>query len=236
MTPQDYEALQARLRSLADPAYQAFQQKLVPDVTNLLGVRVPALRQLARELVRGDWRGYLEAARHDTYEETMLQGLVLGCARMEQNELFARLAAFVPHIDNWAVCDVTCGGLRVAGRCREQAAGFLTPYLSAPREFDVRFGVVMLMDHFIDEAYIDRVLEWLAGVRHEGYYAKMGVAWALSVCFIKFPRRTAVLLESGRLDEQTLRMAAQKLLDSTRVGAEVKAEIRARRADRKKSQ
>ena len=57
MTPQDYEALQARLRSLADPAYQAFQQKLVPDVTNLLGVRVPALRQLARELVRGDWRG-----------------------------------------------------------------------------------------------------------------------------------------------------------------------------------
>ena len=59
MTPQDYEALQARLRSLADPAYQAFQQKLVPDVTNLLGVRVPALRQLARELVRGDWRGHL---------------------------------------------------------------------------------------------------------------------------------------------------------------------------------
>ena len=91
MTPQDYEALQARLRSLADPAYRAFQQKLVPDVTNLLGVRVPALRQLARELVRGDWRGYLEAARHETYEETMLQGLVLGCARMEQNELFARL-------------------------------------------------------------------------------------------------------------------------------------------------
>ena len=158
MTPQDYEALQARIRSLADPAYQAFQQKLVPDVTNLLGVRVPALRQLARELVRGDWRGYLEAARHDTYEETMLQGLVLGCARMEPDELFARLAAFVPHIDNWAVCDVTCGGLRAVGKCREQAAGFLTPYLSAPREFDVRFGVVMLMDHFIDEAYIDRVL------------------------------------------------------------------------------
>ena len=112
----------------------------------------------------------------------------------------------------------------------------MTPYLSAPREFDVRFGVVMLMDHFIDEAYIDRVLEWLAGVHHEGYYVKMGVAWALSVCFIKFPRRTAVLLESGRLDEQTLRMAAQKLLDSNRVGAEVKAEIRTRRADRKKSQ
>lgn len=166
----------------------------------------------------------------------MLQGLVLGCARMEPDELFARLAAFVPHIDNWAVCDVTCGGLRAVGKCREQAAGFLTPYLSAPREFDVRFGVVMLMDHFIDEAYIDRVLEWLAGVRHEGYYVKMGVAWALSVCFIKFPRRTAVLLESGRLDEQTLRMAAQKLLDSNRVGAEVKAEIRTRRADRKKSQ
>ena len=166
----------------------------------------------------------------------MAQGVWLGCARMGRNGLFAGWAAFVPHIEDWAVCDVTCGGLRAVGKCREQAAGFLTPYLSAPRELDVRFGVVMLMDHFIDEAYIDRVLEWLAGVRHESYYVKMGVAWALSVCFIKFPRRTAVLLESGRLDEQTLRMAAQKLLDSNRVGAEVKAAIRTRRADREKSQ
>ena len=86
MTPQDYEALQARLRSLADPAYQAFQQKLVPDVTNLLGVRVPALRQLARELARGDWRGYLEAARHDTYEET--------CARLCKDGAERAVCAF----------------------------------------------------------------------------------------------------------------------------------------------
>ena len=236
MTTQDYEALQARIRSLADPAYQAFQQKLVPDVTNLLGVRVPTLRILARELARGDWRGYLEAARHDTYEETMLQGLVLGYAKMEPDELFLRLAAFVPHIDNWAVCDVTCGGLRAVGKCQEQALNFLTPYLDAPREFDVRFGVVMLMDYFIDAAHIDRVLEWLAAVHHEGYYVKMAVAWALSVCFVKFPQQTGVLLKSGRLDEQTLRMAAQKLLDSSRVGADVKEKIRTWRANRKKGQ
>lgn len=80
MTTEEYAALKERLRAMADPSYRAFHQKLVPEVENLLGVRIPALRQLARELARGDWRGYLAAAQTDTYEETMLQGLVLGCS------------------------------------------------------------------------------------------------------------------------------------------------------------
>lgn len=187
MTTEEYAALKERLRAMADPSYRAFHQKLVPEVENLLGVRIPALRQLARELARGDWRGYLAAAQTDTYEETMLQGLVLGCAKMEPDELFERLREFIPKIGNWAVNDSVCAGLKLVKKHRAETLAFLRPYFAGGEEFEVRFAVVMLMDYYIDEEYIGEVLSLLGAVRHEGYYVKMAVAWALSVCYVKFP-------------------------------------------------
>lgn len=229
MTGEEYAALQARLRAMADPDYRAFHQKLVPEVDNLLGVRIPALRVLARELARGDWRGYLAAAGTDAYEEAMLQGLVLGYARMEIGELLERLREFIPKIGNWAVNDSVCAGLKLVKKHREETLAFLRPYFAGEAEFEVRFAVVMLMDHYIDEAYIDEALSLLRTVRHEGYYVKMAVAWALSVCYVKFPERTRPLLQGEAFDPQTRRMALQKIVESNRVDAREKAEIRALR-------
>lgn len=229
MTGEEYAALQARLRAMADPDYRAFHQKLVPEVDNLLGVRIPALRGLARELARGDWRGYLAAAGTDAYEETMLQGLVLGYARMEIGELLERLREFIPKIGNWAVNDSVCAGLKLVKKHREETLAFLRPYFAGESEFEVRFAVVMLMDHYIDETYIDEALSLLRTVRHEGYYVKMAVAWALSVCYVKFPERTRPLLQGEAFDPQTRRMALQKIVESNRVDAREKAEIRALR-------
>lgn len=229
MTGEEYAALQARLRAMADPDYRDFHQKLVPEVDNLLGVRIPALRGLARELARGDWRGYLAAAGTDAYEETMLQGLVLGYARMEIGELLERLREFIPKIGNWAVNDSVCAGLKLVKKHREETLAFLRPYFAGEAEFEVRFAVVMLMDHYIDETYIDEALSLLRTVRHEGYYVKMAVAWALSVCYVKFPERTRPLLQGEAFDPQTRRMALQKIVESNRVDAREKAEIRALR-------
>ena len=230
MTDAEYAALQARLRALADPDYLAFHQKLVPTVHNLLGVRVPALRALARELAKGDWRGYLAAAGTGTYEETMLQGLVLGLARMDVEEFLERLDAFVPKVDNWAVCDSACAGFKLVRRHRERVLAEIAPWLQSPEEFRVRVAAVLLMDHFLVEEYGGRVLELLAGVRHEGYYARMAAAWALSVCLVKFEEPTMALLRSGGLEPEIRRMALQKALESGRVGADAKAELRRMRA------
>ena len=229
MTEAEYKALQHRLRELADPNYLAFHQKLVPDVHNLLGVRVPKLRALAKELARGDWRGYLAAARTDSYEETMLQGLVLGAAKMEISELLERLTDFIPKVDNWAVCDCTCAGLKLVARHREQVLAFLEPWLFSRREFEVRFAVVLLMDYYLDASHIDRLLRLYAQVRHEGYYVRMAVAWGLSLCFVRFPERTEPLLEDGTFDPETCRMALQKIVESNRVSPEDKEKIRALR-------
>lgn len=226
MTQAEYSVLKERIYALADSAYLTFHQKLVPDVHNLIGVRVPVLRKLAREISKGDWRGYLAAASEDTYEEVMLQGMVLGCAKMEIAELLERLVVFVPKIDNWAVCDVCVGGLKAVARNQQTVLDFLTPYLCSTQEFEVRFAVVTLMTYYIDEQKIENVLELLDGVKHQGYYVKMAVAWAVSVCFVKFQNQTMRYLCENTLDDFTYHKALQKITESNRVSTQMKAAIR----------
>ena len=156
----------------------------------------------------------------------MLQGLVIAGMRCPEAERMEYLGAFVPKIDNWAVCDVTCGSLKSAAKNREAYWAFLTPYLASEREYEVRFAVVLLLSHFIVPEWIGRVLAVLADVSQEGYYVKMAVAWALSVCFVKFREETLLLLENGVLDDFTQNKAIQKCCESFRVSDSDKALLR----------
>lgn len=157
MTTEEYAALKERLRAMADPSYRAFHQKLVPEVENLLGRAHPrAAPARAGARPRG-LAGLPRRRQTDTYEETMLQGLVLGCAKMEPDELFERLREFIPKIGNWAVNDSVCAGLKLVKKHRAETLAFLRPYFAGGEEFEVRFAVVMLMDYYIDEEYIGEV-------------------------------------------------------------------------------
>ncbi|HEX3040007.1 MAG TPA: DNA alkylation repair protein [Caproiciproducens sp.] len=222
----DYPALAEHVRSLADEPYRRMQNKIVPGIENILGVRVPKLRALAKQIAKGDWRAYLSDAQDDTMEEVMLQGLVIGYAKAEPDEKLCLLADFVPKIDNWAVCDVCCSSLKFTEKNREKVFGFLQRYLQSSREFELRFAAVMLMDFYITEDYIDALLKIYDGIRHEGYYVKMAVAWALSVCFVKFPEKTMRYLNSNSLDDWTYNKALQKITQSYRVDDGTKAVIR----------
>src|SRR5690606_36643903 len=103
---------------------------------------------------------------------------------------------------------------------------FLQPYLSSPREFEVRFAAVMLLLYFVEEEYLDRVLQWLERIRHDGYDAKRAVAWAISVRYVKFPERTLKFLRRHSLDADTHNKALQKINESARVGRETKNALR----------
>lgn len=215
------------LTESADEKYRLFSAALIPNINNVLGVRLPELRKMARAIARGDWRAYLAEADDDYFEETMLQGMVIGCVDADIEETLRYVADFVPKIDNWSVCDSFCIGLKFTARNRSRVWSFILPYLFSGSEYDVRFGVVMLLDFFVEEDYIDRTLERLDGVKHEGYYVKMAVAWALSICFVKFPERTMALLKHNTLDDFTYNKALQKITESYRVSSDVKTRIRA---------
>ncbi len=214
--------IKEKLKSLAEDEYRKFTSALIPGDAVILGVRLPLIRNMAKEIAQGDWREYLAQAQDEYFEEIMLQGMVIGLVKTDTEDRLRLIAAFVPKISNWSVCDSFCAGLKFVKKNIERVWEFLQPYLSSEQEFDLRFAVVMMMDHFIEVEYIDRILNLFDGIKHEGYYVKMAVAWALSVCYVKFPEKTMAYLQQNELDDFTYNKALQKMIESYRVDSEAK--------------
>ncbi|MDR9854889.1 DNA alkylation repair protein [Paenibacillus sp. VCA1] len=219
-------AIRETLLELAEPEYQRFASSLIPGVSNLLGVRIPELRKLAKRMAEEDRRAYLRHASAEYFEEVMLQGILIANEKADPAEKLELIASFVPKIDNWSVCDTFCAGLKFAKSNQTLVWDFLQPYLQSQHEYEIRFGVVMLLNYYIDEAYIDRVLRILDRIRHEAYYVRMAVAWALSMCYVHLPEPTMVYLQNSTVDDFTYNKALQKIIESTRVNSETKQLIR----------
>lgn len=227
-TREDLECLDKQLRGLADEKYRDFHSGLIPNVdTVFYGVRVPVLRKLAKEIAKGDWRGFTElSAGSDVYEMNMLCGMVTALAKCDFEEKLTYVERFVPGINNWAVCDIVCGDLKDVKKNRERMFAFIRPYLASEREYEVRFAVVILMQYFLTDEYITDVLGIYDGIRHEGYYVKMAVAWGVSLCFIKYREITLDYLLSCNLDDFTYNKSIQKMTESFRVSREDKEMLR----------
>lgn len=220
------KTVRERILELADEEYRQFHSSLLPGIDNVLGVRLPLLRNLAKELAKADWRSYLATAQDTYYEEVMLQGLVISYAKAELEEIFGYVAVFIPKITNWGICDSFCCSLKIAKQHSERVWAFLQPYLQSSKEFELRFAIVMMLDFYIKDEYIDRVLSRLDEVKHDGYYVKMAVAWAISICYIHYPQKTMTYLHNNILDDFTYNKALQKITESYRVDKETKTMIR----------
>lgn len=219
--------IREQILELAEDEYKKFSSSLLPGIDNLLGVRLPALRKIAKEIAKRDWRSYLENADDTYFEEIMLQGMVLGYVNENDIEdVLGYIFDFVPKINNWSVCDSFCAGLKMTNKNKERIWGFLKPYLSSDKEFEVRFGVVMLIDFYIDDDYIRLVLKQLDSIRHDGYYVKMAVAWAISICYIKFEEVTLDYLKNNNLNNFTYNKSLQKICESLKVDNNSKVFIR----------
>lgn len=221
------ENIREELQALADNKYQEFHASLIPGANNILGVRIPQLRAMAKELAKKEnWRAFVDTADTEYYEETMLQGMIIGMAKMELEERLKYIAMFVPRINNWAVCDIFSGELKTAvKKGKETVWQFIQPYLKSPKEFEIRFGIVMLF-HFVDEEHIDSLLAYADSFDHEAYYARMAMAWMISICFVKFPEKTMEYLKRSKLDNWTYNKALQKTIESLRVDKDTKDILR----------
>ena len=224
----DYDSYLLYLKSFAEEPFAEFQRRLIPGEI-ILGVRTPTLRKIAKQIAKGDWRRFLSEARDGTMEEVMVQGLVVGCAGMEYAEALERAEAFVPKIKSWAVCDICGSSFRFLKKDMPASFRFLQSFLHSGDEFAVRFGVTLLMEYFICDEYVAQLFPLFDEVRHKGFYVKMALAWAVSVCYVKYPELTEEYLENCRLDDWTYKKALQKITESRRVDAETKAKIRARK-------
>lgn len=217
-----------QLKKMADPKYLAFQSNLCPGTKNILGIRVPVLRNYAKELMKQySTEELLSQIGNKYYEEIMLQGMLIGLdTKQDLSIIFNRIKKFVPKIDNWAICDVFCAGLKITKQYPREMWDFLIPYFSSNEEFMLRFGIVMLLDYYLTDSMLDSVLAILDGISHEGYYVKMAVAWAVSIALVKYTETTIHYLKTCHLDDFTYNKSIQKAIESYRIPEEMKEKLR----------
>jgi len=204
--------------------YGKFSASLLPDVDNVLGVRLPKLRKFAKELTKQDYELFLNHAGM-YFEETMLQGMLIGLIKEKPKTKLNRIKDFLPKIDNWSICDSFCCGLKFTKNNLELVWGFVFPLIRSKQEYEVRFALVMMLNYFINEDYIDRVLEQITAVCHNGYYAKMAAAWALSICYVKFPDKSEPVLKKLKNNEIKAK-AVRKICESLQVSKEEKVRVK----------
>ncbi len=220
------EEITKLLLSLSEEKYKAFSQSLIPGITNIMGVRLPKLRKLAREISKSDWRTYLKNCPNDYFEEIMLNGMVIGCIKADINEILDYVAEFVPKINNWSVCDSFCIGLKITKQYEEEVKIFLEKYLQSDKEYDIRFGVVMLLNYYVKEENLEDIFHITDGIHHDSYYVKMAVAWLIATCFCKHKEKTLRYLLNNQLDDFTYNKALQKIVESLKVDKETKEIIK----------
>ncbi len=218
-----------RLESLKEEKYKKFSQALIPGCDNLIGVRIPTIRKIAKEIAKDNPVEYLEKANDIYFEETMLKGLIIGNLKGDIEEILDQVAKFVPKITNWSLCDSFCTELKIVRKHKERVWDFIMPYYNSDQCYHIRFAVVMMLFHYIEEEYIDDILKICDGVKHEDYYVKMGVAWTISICFVKFPEKTMNYLKDNKLDDETYNKSLQKIRESLRVDKSTKEVIKSMR-------
>lgn len=221
------EEIKKELFKLADKKYKEFHGGLCPGTDNIIGVRVPVLRDYAKRLAKEyDISDLLDKIDNEYYEEIMLKGMLIGLEKVDFETLQKHIEEFVPKIDNWAVCDVFCGGLKLTKKYKKEMWEFIQKYLKSDKEFGIRFGVVMILGYYIEEDYLESDFEIFDFINSKEYYVQMAVAWAISVCLVKFYDETIEYLKTANLDKFTYNKALQKGIESYRITDKQKEELR----------
>lgn len=214
--------IQSRLFELADKKYADFQAKLTPTIERekFIGVRVPEVRKLAKEIYKsGEYEAFLSELPHKYYDENMLHGLIL--SEFKDYELCViEVDKFLPYVDNWAVCDI------MSPKCfkknKESLLEKIKEWTKSDEVYTSRFGIEMLMSHYLDDNFKEEYLEIPASVKLEDYYAKMMVAWFFATALTKQWDATILYVEEGNLEPWTHNKTIQKARESLRIVPEKK--------------
>ncbi len=210
-----------------DVEYQKFMSRLIPNTKfQLLGVRMPKLQTLCKQILKQDFRDFLNNYLPKTYEEVMLQGLVIAKSPLSLEEKLKYTQKFLSFIDNWGICDSFCAAFKDAKATPPLLWEFITQCIHSPFVYHQRFGVVMLLNYYVALPHLNTALPVIASASSQDYYVKMACAWAYSVYYISFPDQTLAFLQNNISDSFIFRKSIQKICESRRISEEKKAQLR----------
>ena len=220
------KAVQAQLLALQHENYQAFQQKLLPNIApnTIIGIRTPALRKFAKEFSKTpEAAEFLQILPHKYYEENNLHGFLIETMK-DCDQVIAALDIFLPYVDNWATCDQMRP--KVFARHLPELREQIKVWMSSSYTYTIRFSIEMLMSFFLDREFQPEYLDWVAGVRSEEYYVNMMIAWFFATALAKQYDAALPYLQECRLAPWTHNKAIQKAVESYRISDEQKVYLR----------
>ena len=228
-TDENFRELIVYLNENADEKYRDFHSSLVPntDKKEFLGVRMPVLRKIGKDISKGNPKSFLEISSKNIYEIKMLRGIVTGLIKPKDFKEFTLLCDnFTEEINNWALCDSFCSGLKQTKKYKRKFFEYLEKYLNSNNEWKIRFALVIMLNYYLDDEYIDTVLTRCDAVENKAYYVSMAQAWLVATALAKCREKTLDYLHNNSLDDVTFNKAIQKSIESYRIDDETKMYIR----------
>ena len=226
------EWVQYSIQSFIDPEYQEFQSKLIPtiDPDFILGVRMPDLRRIAKTLVRNPelTSAFFKAIPHTSYEENNIHGLAINESKTF-DETIRLLEAFLPEVDNWATCDLLSPkAFKKVAESSESPILLkqVDQWITSTHLYTIRFGVGVLMQNYLGDAFEKNVLKRVVAIQSEEYYVNMMRAWFFAEALTKQKDATLPILEQHHLDTWTHNKSIQKAIESRRISPELKDYVR----------
>jgi 3-methyladenine DNA glycosylase AlkD len=210
------------LQDNADENYARFMKKLLPsvDAEKIIGCRTPFLKSLAKKIRSENFCAeFLQELPHEFFEENQLHGFIISDEKKFSECIFL-LEKFLPFVDNWATCDQTSP--KIFKFHKTELLPFVEKWISSEKEFTIRFGVGMLMKHFLDENFQDEFFDRLTKIKNRGYYVKMEIAWFTAEALSKQWESAVKFLQSGALEKWTHNKAIQKATESFKISPEQK--------------
>ncbi len=208
-----------------DLNYKKFHEKICSTKYEIVGIKIPTLRKLSKYLLKTyEVEEIFNSLNNNYYECVMLQGLIIANLKVDYKTKVEMINSFLPKIDNWAICDIFCGELKFIKNNQKEFLKYINNCLKKKQEYIIRFGIVCLINYYINDNYIDYILEKMLSIQSDYYYVKIAVSWTLSVCATKYFEKTYEYLKVNKnvIEPWIFNKTIQKCIESYRLNKDQK--------------
>ena len=217
-----YEEYINYLKSLEDIKYKKFNSGIVKTKLNMISIKIPILRKISKKIIKGDIDNYFKFNNFKYYEEVIIYALVLSYS--EKN--FKYINILIDNIDNWAVCDILCSSLKFINNNKRFYFNYFKKLIDLKKEYQTRISIVVMLNYYLCDEYIDDVLNIVSSIDTEYYYINMAISWLLCTATYKYKTKVINILSTKKLNKFVQNQTISKIQDSYRIEKQIKEKVK----------
>lgn len=217
-----YQEFLAFLNTKQDLKYKEFHSKIITS-NNLIGIKTNELKKISKEISKGDYQSFIKENKSDLYEPIIIEGFLYGYLNLNLTTLFDYLDNYLTKLTNWAQVDLVVSNLKILKKKENQESGFkyAKKLIKSKNNYAKRFGLVILLDYYLHDTYIDKVLELVSKIKTDDYYVSMAISWLMSISYIKYKEKTLIYLVNIKNDF-IYNKTISKVVDSRKISKKEK--------------